>query len=99
MLYVFKTTVDVTSRILSVAPWYPSRTIRSGRDRHRDDVGEGMADGEKGARRGKGKRREGGKEGIQKVLFPLPGGRRNRRKFILKIGYLPLLQGNKRVIV
>ena len=69
--------------------------------------------GKRGARRGKGKRREGGKEGrrqggekgkggkegIQKVLFPLPGGRRNRRKFILKIGYLPLLQGNKRVIV
>ena len=80
MLSVFKTTVDVTSRIPSVAPWHPTRTIRSGRDRHRDDVGGGMADGEKGARRG------GGKEGIQKVLFPLPGGRGNRRKFILKIG-------------
>ena len=60
-----------------------------------------MVDREKGARRGGGKegRGKGGKEDIQKVLFPLPGGRGNRRKFILKIGYLPLLQGNKRVIV
>ena len=96
MLYVFKTTVDVTSRILSVAPWYPSGTIRPGRDRHRDDVGEGMADGKRGQGGEKGK---GGKEDIQKVLFPLPGGRGNRRKFILKIGYLPLLQDNKKVIV
>ena len=59
VLSVFKTAVDITSWILSVAPWYPSGTIHPGRDRHRDDVGEGMADGEKGARRGKGKRRQG----------------------------------------
>ena len=64
MLYVFKTAVDITSWILSVAPWYPSRTIRLGRDRHRDDVGEGMADGEKEARGqgGEEARRGGEKE-------------------------------------
>ena len=77
VLSVFKTTVDVTSRILSVAPWYPSRTIRPGRHWHLYTVAGGMADGKKG---------KGGKEDIQKVLFPLPGGRGNRRKFILKIG-------------
>ena len=68
VLSVFKTTVDVASWIHSVAPWYPSRTIRSGRDRHRDDVGEGMADGEKGARgQGGEEARRGGEKEARRI--------------------------------
>ena len=71
VLSVFKTTVDVTSRILSVAPCNPSGTIHPGRDRPRDDVGEGMADG---------KRRQGEKELCRNLypLFQLIGKKKNR---------------------